>query len=128
MNVILHVTKREQWEQGKLAGVYSDDTLDSQGFIHCSTPRQVIKVANALFRAQKELVLLCIESDKVRAEIRYEGCEGGERYPHIYGPLNIDAVIKVLDFEPGEDGMFELPREIADVASQRGWGSWSLFR
>lgn len=122
MNVILHVTKREQWEQGKLAGVYSDDTLDSQGFIHWSTPRQVIKVANALFRAQKELVLLCIESDKVRAEIRYEGCEGGERYPHIY------AVIKVLDFEPGEDGMFELPREIADVASQRGWGSWSLFR
>jgi len=115
MNVILHITKREKWEQGKLAGVYRGDTLDSKGFIHCSTPRQVIKVANALFRAQKELVLLCIESDKVRAEIRYEGCGGGERYPHIYGPLNIDAVIRVLDFEPGENGVFELPREIANV-------------
>lgn len=115
MDVILHITEREQWEQGKLAGVYRGDTLDSEGFIHCSTPQQVIKVANALYRAQKELVLLYIESDKIRAEIRYEGCEGGERYPHIYGPLSIDAVIKVLDFEPCEDGKFELPREIANV-------------
>lgn len=115
MNVILHIAKREQWERGKAAGVYGGDTLNSQGFIHCSTSQQVIKVVNALFRAQKELVLLCIESDKVRAEIRYEGCEGGERYPHIYGPLNIDAVIKVLDFEPGEEGFFELPREIANA-------------
>lgn len=64
-----------------------------------------------MFRAQKGLVLLCIDSDKVQAEIRYEGTEGGELYPHIYGPLNIDSVIEVLKFEPDENGMFELPRK-----------------
>jgi uncharacterized protein (DUF952 family) len=111
MGAILHIAKREQWDQAKLAGVYRVDTLDSEGFIHCSTPQQVIKVANALFRAQEGLVLLCIAPDRVEAEIRYEGPEGGERFPHIYGLLNTDAVIKVLEFEPNEDGEFELPKE-----------------
>lgn len=113
--LILHITKQEQWKQAKLAGIYRGDTLDSEGFIHCSTLRQIIKVANALFYTQKELILLCIDSDKVRAEIRYEGLKEREHYPHIYGPLNIDAVIKVLDFELGKDGEFELPKEIADI-------------
>ena len=115
MNVILYITKRESWEQARLTGIYRGDTLGSEGFIHCSTPQQVIKVANALFHAQEGLVLLCIESDKVRAEVRYEGFESGEHYPHIYGPLNVDSVVKVLDFKPSKDGKFELPRDIANL-------------
>jgi uncharacterized protein (DUF952 family) len=114
MSIILHITKREQWEQAELSKVYSGDTLDSDGFIHCSTPQQVVKVANALFHGQEGLVLLCIESDKVRAKIKYESSEGRERYPHIYGPLSIEAVVKVLNFEPGKDGKFELPTELRD--------------
>ena len=115
MNVILHIIKREKWEQARLIGVYRDDTLDSEGFIYCSTPQQVLSVANTLFRAQEGLVLLCIESDKIRAEIRHEGFGGGELYPHIYGTLNIDAVIKALDFKPSKHGKFELPRDIANL-------------
>ena len=111
MVLILHITRSEQWREAKLAGIYRGDTLDSQGLIHCSTQRQLIGVANSLFKAQRGLVLLCIESDKVKAEIKYEGT-GKELYPHIYGPLNIDAVIKVLGFEPNQDGKFQLPKEI----------------
>lgn len=114
MGVILHITKRENWEEAKLRQVYRGDTLVSEGFIHCSTPKQVIKVANALFRARKGLVLLCIDTAKVQSEIRYEGT-GTELHPHIYGSLNIDAVIKVLDFEPRKDGTFTLPKEIANT-------------
>ena len=112
MNIILHITQREHWEQAKLLPAYRGDTLDSEGFIHCSTPLQVIKVANTFFPGQEGLILLCIDSDKVQAEIRYEGIEA-EEFPHIYGPLNLDAVFKVIDFEPGEDGKFELPAEQA---------------
>jgi uncharacterized protein (DUF952 family) len=112
MNIILHITQPEQWEQAQLLQAYRGDTLDSEGFIHCSTPLQVIKVANTFFRNQEGLILLCIDSSKVQSEIRYEGFEG-ERFPHIYGPLNIDAVFKVLDFEPDEDGKFELPKELS---------------
>lgn len=109
MSNILHITKATQWEEAKSRGIYRGDTLESEGFIHCSTVQQVVKVANAFFKSQRGLVLLGIESDKVEAEIKYEGVDGGERFPHIYGPLNIDAVVQVLNFEPGEDGLFELP-------------------
>lgn len=115
VSIIQHITKREQWEKAMLEGVYRGDTLDSQGFIHCSTPQQTVKVANALFLAQKGLVLLCIAANKVQSEIRYESAGSEERYPHIYGPLNVNAVVKVADFEPAKKGKFVLPKEIADT-------------
>lgn len=111
MSIILHITSLEQWKKAKAIGLCDGDILVSQGFIHCSTPRQVIKVANVLNFDQKGLVLLCIEPEKVNAQVRYEGYEGEEIYPHIYGRLNIDAVVKVVGFEPGNDGTFKLPRE-----------------
>ena len=115
MSVILHIVKREQWEKAKSEGVYRGDTLDSQGFIHCSTIQQIVKVANALFLAQKGIVLLCIAANKVQSKIRYEGTESEELYPHIYGPLNVNAVVKVADFEPSKNGKFLLPKEITEM-------------
>ncbi len=116
MSIILHIAKRKDWKQAKTAGIYRGDTLDSQGFIHCSKVNQVVRVANSLFRGQKDLVLLRIKPDKVKAEIRYESGGGEELFPHIYGPLNKDAVIKVLDLEPGEDGFYRLPKELRKLA------------
>ena len=110
----MHIAKLEQWEQAKSSGVYRGDTLGSDGFIHCSTSQQVVKVANALFHGQEGLVLLSIEPSKVRSKIRYERSEAGEPYPHIYGPLNIEAVLKVFSFEPGKDGKFRFPTELED--------------
>jgi uncharacterized protein (DUF952 family) len=68
-------------------------------------------VANALFHAQKGLLLLYIATSKVRSTVRYESAGSEELYPHIYGPLNIDAVIKVAHFEPARNGRFALPKE-----------------
>jgi uncharacterized protein (DUF952 family) len=112
MNTIFHITQREQWEHAKLARIYRGDTLDSEGFIHCSTSKQVVKTANRFFANQKGLVLLCIDYDKVQPEVRYEAAENRELFPHIYGALNVDAVFQAVDFEAGEDGLFELPREV----------------
>ncbi|MDZ8025066.1 MAG: DUF952 domain-containing protein [Nostoc sp. DedQUE01] len=115
MNTILHITQRQQWERAKNLGSYRADSLDSEGFIHCSRSTQIVKVANRFFNNQKDLVLLFIHSDKVQAEIRDEEAEIGELFPHIYGELNIDAVYKVIDFEAGENGLFQLPREVRDL-------------
>ncbi|MBD6620219.1 DUF952 domain-containing protein [Komarekiella sp. 'clone 1'] len=115
MNTILHITQRQQWEQAKNIGTYRGDTLDTEGFIHCSKATQVVKVANRFFLNQKELVLLFIKADTVKPEIRYEGIEEYELFPHIYGELNIDSVYKVIDFEVGEDGLFELSQEVVDL-------------
>ncbi|MHC5729338.1 MAG: DUF952 domain-containing protein, partial [Nostoc sp.] len=49
MNTILHITKRQQWEQAKDLGSYRADSLDSEGFIHCSKSTQIVKVANTFF-------------------------------------------------------------------------------
>ena len=90
--------------------MYRGDTLATEGFIHCSTPAQVLLPANALFRGQTGLVLLCIDPARLDAEIRHESAApGGERFPHLYGPLNTDAVVEVFPFLAREDGTFLLP-------------------
>lgn len=72
-------------------------------------------MANRFFPKQKGLVLLCIDCDRVKAEIKYEGLETQELFPHIYGELNLDAYFEVLDFEPNANGKFDLPKQLADV-------------
>ncbi len=117
--MIVHITTRAKWEQALAIGSYHAETLDTEGFIHCSKPDQVIRVANLLFRGQTELVLLCIDSSKLTSRLRYEPPLDGrsdEQFPHLYGPLNLDAVNIVLDFPPGADGAFVLPEGVSQLS------------
>ena len=110
MATIFHITTRGEWERAQREGAYRARTLPSEGFIHCSRSDQVLRTANRLFRGQAGLVLLEIDPRQVGAEIRYENCEGGqEAFPHIYGALDLGAVVRVMAFEPGEDGSFAMP-------------------
>jgi uncharacterized protein (DUF952 family) len=114
MDIILHIARQDDWEKARRAGSYQAGTLASQGFIHCSTPEQVVPVANALFPGQEDLVLLCIDTRKTGAEIRHENLEGGEElFPHVYGPLDVEAVVRVLKFKPEPDGTFTLPEGLS---------------
>ena len=102
------------------AGSYEPASLRRQGFIHCSTPDQVVAVANALFRGQRNLVVLCINTDTVGHEVKYENLEGGQKlFPHVYGPLTPDAVVQVVDFLPGSDGTFSLPTTLKENHEER---------
>lgn len=113
MAVILHITERAAWEEAVRAGSYPEPPLDPQGFIHCSRPDQVIRVANYIFRGRRDLVLLCIETSLLTAKLDPTGLEEGEKdFPHIHGQLNLDAVVEVLDFPPDEDGAFALPESL----------------
>lgn len=115
MSIIVHITQTTQWEQAKATGIYYNNTLDSEGFIHCSTIPQVEKTANAFFVNQTGLILLCINSEKVQPEIKYEAV-GEEKFPHIYGALNIDAVFDAIDFPPESNGKFKLPEKLAKLS------------
>ena len=108
MKTIFHICRKEDWEAAQKAGVYTADSLESEGFIHCSKAEQVAGVANAFYKGMEGLVLLHIALDKLQVEVRWEEAEG-EVYPHIYGPVNLDAVVEVIDFEVGEDGEFVYP-------------------
>ncbi len=109
MKNILHITQRQQWAVAKNLGTYRGDTLDTEGFIHCSTAVQVLGSAHRFFKNQQDLVILVIECDRVQPEIRYEGADANNLFPHIYGALNINAVAQAIDFEAGADGLFLLP-------------------
>ncbi|MEM7554234.1 MAG: DUF952 domain-containing protein [Cyanobacteria bacterium P01_A01_bin.84] len=114
-NLIYHITEYQTWENAKQSGTYRGDTLDTEGFIHCSTSTQIVKTANKFYRHHHGLVLLCIDSNQVNPEIRYEEADN-QLFPHIYGALNIDSVFQVIKFAAGEEGLFELPEQIRFLA------------
>lgn len=108
--MITHITERVTWEQAKKTGVYRAESLKTEGFIHCSTMRQVLGVANSQFKDREDLVLLLIDENKVKSDIKYEDLhKTGQAYPHIYGHLNTEAVINVCDFQYHANGTFRLP-------------------
>lgn len=110
---IYHLTALEDWHQAKSSGKYKPKNFDNDGFIHCSYPYQLIEVANERFRGQADLVLLGIDRSKLRCEIIDENLVGGtDLFPHIYGPLPLEAVVEIMPFPCNVDGSFALPFEL----------------
>jgi uncharacterized protein (DUF952 family) len=108
------VTRQSDWHAAERNGAYNlstrDRTLEDVGFIHCSYAHQVAGVANAIYKGEHGLVLLVIDPDRLQAPLRPEPpATGAEAYPHIYGPLNVDAVVEVRSYEPAADGTFSPP-------------------
>lgn len=98
MRTIFHITTESSWAEAKKRGYYDCESLHKEGFIHLSRPHQVLRVANFLFRGQSNLILLHINQDKVTAPVKYEG-DDNNKFPHIYGRLNLDAVIGAFPFQ-----------------------------
>lgn len=108
MATIYHIATEHEWYDSKHLGRYEAKSLKAQGFIHCSNADQVIRVANHLFRNTTGLFLLHINTDRLRSRLVYENLEGGsELFPHVYGPINLDAIIRVSPFNAEEDGTFD---------------------
>lgn len=118
-SLILHITTREAWQTAAKSGEYRADSLASQGFIHFSTPTQVVKVANALYADRDDLVLLVVDATQVADNLRWEPPDGpgtpGEQFPHLYAPLDVAAVVAVVDFPRGADGSFTLPEAVTSL-------------
>ena len=112
---IYHITSRKAWIDATRNGAYTAPSLQTEGFIHCSTAAQVLPVARGFFAGQTGLVLLAIDPRRLESEVKWEsaappdGVAEGVTFPHIYGPIALDAVVQVLDFEPNARGEFALP-------------------
>jgi uncharacterized protein (DUF952 family) len=109
--VIFHITTRDAWQAARTAGVYSADSLATEGFIHCSQADQVEWVANTRFKGRTDLVLLRIDEARVGARVERENLEGGAwLFPHVYGALPVGAVVSMTPMVPKSDGTFDLFR------------------
>ena len=118
--MIYHITTQEEWNTAQSEGEYSAPSLQSEGFIHCSTVNQVVEVANAFYRDVLNLVLLCIDENKLSSEVKWEApahpeghdpktIDEAQLFPHVYGTINLDAVTKVVDMPKNDDGLYRLP-------------------
>jgi uncharacterized protein (DUF952 family) len=115
---IFHIISQDEWDKAQKHGVYSPDSLNKEGFIHCSHTDQICDVANNLYRGHKSLLLLRIQEPDIKPEVKHEppleAPFSGILFPHIYGDLNLDAVDKVFDFPVGDDGKFSLPSSLLE--------------
>jgi uncharacterized protein (DUF952 family) len=108
---LYHISSQEDLTAARTQGSYQADSLHTEGFIHCSFQRQILKTANRFYRNMSGLVMLKIDKKKLQSEIRIEAAPDGELFPHIYGKINLESIIDTLELEPDPDGEFKkLPK------------------
>lgn len=107
---LYHILPHADWQAARQVGVYVPSSLKAEGFIHCSRLDQVIRSANVHFPNRDDLVVLVIDPKKIEAALRWEDLsDAGQRFPHLYGPLNLDAVVGSLVLGRDATGNFIFP-------------------
>ena len=116
--MILHITSKQEWHEAQARGEYIAPSLETEGFIHCSTEKQVLHVANAFYRGRNDLVLLKLDEARLKPGLKWEppagipapGISESDSFPHIFGPINLTAIASILDFVPDPvSGTFTYP-------------------
>jgi uncharacterized protein (DUF952 family) len=110
---VYKIATRAEWERAQAAGLYHgsrDDVRD--GFIHFSTAAQARATAAKFFSGKGDLVLAAIDADRLAMALRWEPSRGGELFPHLYGVLDMRAVVWTKPLPPGQDGGHIFPPEI----------------
>ena len=116
--MIFHITSRRAWDEAQERGNYHAESLATEGFIHCSTVSQILPVAENFYKGQHGLVLLAIEPTLLSSDLKWEPPSGGtpppgvpkeDLFPHIYGPINLDAIVNVVDLDEDPQGKFKIP-------------------
>jgi uncharacterized protein (DUF952 family) len=107
---LLHLCEWRDWEAARVAGELCPLSLRENGFVHLSAPAQVHLPANRLFSGRTDLVLLHIDPGAVGSPIKWEPGvptdPNGMLFPHLYGPLPVDAVFDATSYLPLPDGLF----------------------
>lgn len=106
---LFHITTRSAWAAARAAGVYRAASLDTAGFIHLSDERQWLATANRFYRGCADLLLLELDAARLGAPVRWEPADG-LLFPHLYGPLELAAVVAVTALPVGADGTIAAPR------------------
>ena len=110
MTTIYKICSTTEWNSAELAGVYAGSDVDRRdGFIHFSTAEQAPETAAKHFAGQRDLVLVSVDATKLGATLRWEASRGGALFPHLYGPLELSAVLRVEPLPLGASGHHVFP-------------------
>jgi len=110
---IYHITPLVRWEEQATSAGFAPPSLGDEGFIHCTAePERLLLVANSFYRDQPgTFIIVCVAPERLASVLRWEWADG-HLFPHIYGPLNKDAVKWIMAFPRLADGTFRLPPEM----------------
>ena len=109
MTVIYHLTTPGAWAAAQAAGEYEAPSLGGEGFIHCSADEaQTLRVAGRLYPGVTGLQVLDVDTGLLDAEVKREPSRSGEIYPHIYGKINLDAIVRIRGLTLDSDGRHRL--------------------
>ncbi len=96
MAIIYHITTKQQWQEAQVKGEYRSLSLPEEGFIHCSEDRQIAGVLDRYFKGKPDLMKLVLDTEKLSSPLFFDRSSSIEdTFPHIYGPINLDAVERV---------------------------------
>ncbi len=93
--IIYHIVLPEVWDKFKDEDFYEANSLQTEDFIHCSFAGQIETVLNRYYKGTERVLVLEIETEKLTSELINEPSTGGEIYPHIYGKINTEAIVKI---------------------------------
>ncbi len=115
-SIIYHLAFRSDWEAGVAAGEYRAPSLAEEGFNHASGDEaQMLRVASRLFAGRSDLLALDVDTERLLegSPVVREPSRSGEIYPHVYGPINLDAVVRIRSLSPdaGDGSRFVLTPE-----------------
>jgi len=96
---IYHIVLPEVWGNFKDEKFYEAESLHTEGFIHCSFAEQVEAVLQRYYKDAKKVLLLEIAPEKLTVKLVEEPSTGGEIYPHVYGKINRDAIVGIVERE-----------------------------
>ncbi|MGF9693470.1 DUF952 domain-containing protein [Rhizobium sp. 0TCS1.26] len=110
---IYKIVPEELWQQARNAGVFLGAAVDiADGFLHFSTASQLRETAARHFAGQADLLLVAIDAGRLGEALVFEPSRGGDLFPHLYGPLNLDAVIWENPLPLGADGVHQFPETL----------------
>ncbi|WP_255039498.1 DUF952 domain-containing protein [Lacihabitans soyangensis] len=94
--MLYHVVKETHWNTFKKSNLYFSETFDTENFIHLSEASQIKGVLKRYYKNQNNLLILCIEKEKLTSDLIYEKATNNDYFPHLYGGLNINAISKII--------------------------------
>ena len=108
--LIYHICRAEEWAAAEAAGHYDGSSQDrADGFIHFSGRDQVVESAAKHRAGQDGLLLLSVDPGALGDALKWEASRGGQLFPHLYGPLPLDAVRRAEPLPLGADGRHIFP-------------------
>jgi len=104
--ITYHLAPEVVWDAQRANDSYTPEAYEVDGFIHCTNGLdRLVTVANVFYVADSRAFrALVLDIAAIRSEVRYD--DEGQYFPHIYGPLNTDAIIGELTVTRADDGTF----------------------